>query len=59
MKVCLLNDSFPPAIDAVANAVTGKKKSKNSKGVAEKAIGSATSSALRTLTRSILGSLIK
>ena len=44
---------------AVANAVTGKKKSKNSKGVAEKAIGSATSSALRTLTRSILGSLIK
>ncbi len=44
---------------AVAKAVTGKKKSKNSKGVAEKAIGSATSSALRTLTRSILGSLIK
>ena len=43
---------------AVANAVTGKK-SKSSKGVAEKAIGSATSSALRTLTRSILGSLIK
>ncbi len=44
---------------AVANAVTGKKKSKNSKSVAEKAIGSATSSALRTLTRSILGSLVK
>jgi hypothetical protein len=44
---------------AVANAVTGKKKSKNSKSTAEKAIGSATSSALRTLTRSILGSLIK
>jgi hypothetical protein len=44
---------------AVANAVTGKKKSKNSKSTAEKAIGNATSSALRTLTRSILGSLIK
>ena len=44
---------------AVANAVTGKKKSKNSKSTAEKAIGSATSSALRTLTRSILGSLVK
>ena len=43
---------------AVANAVTGKK-SKSSKSVAEKAIGSATSSALRTLTRSILGSLVK
>ena len=44
---------------AVANSVTGKKKSKNSKSTAEKAIGSATSSALRTLTRSILGSLVK
>ena len=43
---------------AVANAVTGKK-SKSTKSTAEKAIGSATSSALRTLTRSILGSLIK
>ena len=44
---------------AAANAVTGKKKSKNSKSTAEKAIGSATSSALRALTRSILGSLVK
>ena len=44
---------------AVANSVTGKKKSKHSKSTAEKAIGSATSSALRTLTRSILGSLVK
>ena len=43
---------------AVANAVTGKK-SKSTKSTAEKAIGSATSSALRALTRSILGSLIK
>jgi len=43
---------------AVANAVTGKK-SKSRKSTAEKAINSATSSALRTLTRSILGSLIK
>jgi hypothetical protein len=44
---------------AAANAITGKKKSKNSKSTAEKAISSATSSALRTLTRSVLGSLIK
>ena len=44
---------------AAANAITGKKKSKNAKSTAEKAITSATSSALRTLTRSILGSLIK
>ena len=43
---------------AVANAVTGKK-SKSKKSTAEKAINNATSSALRTLTRSILGSLIK
>ncbi|MCR5351223.1 MAG: DUF853 domain-containing protein [Bacteroidales bacterium] len=43
---------------AVANAVTGKK-SKSRKSTAEKALNSATSSALRTLTRSILGSLIK
>ena len=44
---------------AAANAITGKKKSKNSKSTAEKAISSATSSALRTLTRSILGNLLK
>ena len=43
---------------AAANAITGKK-SKSSKSTAEKAISSATSSALRTLTRSILGNLIK
>ena len=43
---------------AVANAVTGKK-SKSKKSTAEKALNNATSSALRTLTRSILGSLIK
>ena len=43
---------------AAANAITGKK-SKSSKSIGEKAITSATSSALRALTRSILGSLIK
>ena len=43
---------------AVANAVTGKK-SKSTKSTGEKVIQNATSSALRTLTRSILGSLVK
>lgn len=43
---------------AVANAISGKK-TKSSKSTAEKAIGSAASTALRTLSRSILGSLIK
>ncbi|MCR4859079.1 MAG: DUF853 domain-containing protein [Bacteroidales bacterium] len=43
---------------AAANAITGKK-SKSKKSTAEKAITNATSSALRALTRSILGSLIK
>ena len=43
---------------AVSNAVSGKK-TKSTKSTAEKAIGSATSTAIRTLTRSILGSLIK
>ncbi|MBQ6243148.1 MAG: DUF853 family protein [Bacteroidales bacterium] len=43
---------------AAANAITGKKP-KGGKSAAEKAISSATSTALRTLTRSILGSLIK
>ena len=43
---------------AAANAITGKKP-KGGKSTAEKAISSATSTALRTLTRSILGSLIK
>lgn len=43
-----------------ANAVTGKKGKKTTgKDVANKAIKNATSSALRTLSRSILGSLIK
>ena len=45
---------------AAANAVTGKKSKSNSgKDIAGKAISNATSSAIRTLTRSILGSLIK
>lgn len=45
---------------AAANAITGKKsKSTSGKSIAGKAITNATSSALRTLTRSILGSLIK
>lgn len=45
---------------AAANAITGKKgKATSGKDIANKAITNATSSALRTLTRSILGSLIK
>ena len=45
---------------ATANAVTGKKsKTTSGKAIAGRAINSATSSALRTLTRSILGNLIK
>ena len=45
---------------AAANALTGKKsKTTSGKAIANKAITNATSSALRTLTRSILGSLIK
>lgn len=45
---------------AAANAITGKKSKKSTgKDIAGKAITNATSSALRTLTRSILGSLIK
>ena len=45
---------------AAANAITGKKsKTTSGKSIANKAITNATSSALRTLTRSILGSLIK
>ena len=45
---------------AAANAITGKKsKTTSGKNIANKAITNATSSALRTLTRSILGSLIK
>ena len=45
---------------AAANAVTGKKsKTTSGKAIANRAITNATSSALRTLTRSILGSLIK
>jgi len=45
---------------AAANAVTGKKsKSTTGKEIAGRAITNATSTALRTLTRSILGSLVK
>lgn len=45
---------------AAANAITGKKgKGTSGKDIANKAITNATSSAIRTLTRSILGSLIK
>ena len=45
---------------AAANAITGKKsKSGSGKDIAGKAITNATSSALRTLTRSIIGNLIK
>lgn len=46
--------------NAAANAMTGRKSSATSgKNIANKAISNATSSAIRTLTRSILGSLIK
>lgn len=45
---------------AAANAITGKKsKTTSGKAIANRAITNATSSALRTLTRSILGSLVK
>ena len=45
---------------AASNAVTGKKGKKTTgKDIAGKAITNATSTALRTLTRSILGNLIK
>ena len=43
---------------AAANAITGKK-TKSTKSTGEKVIQNATSSAIRTLTRSILGSLVK
>lgn len=55
-----LNSVTRSAGTAAANAVTGKKsKSTSGKNIAGKAITNATSSALRTLTRSILGNLIK
>lgn len=45
---------------AAANAVTGKKsKATSGKNIANKAITNATSGAVRALTRSLLGSLIK
>ena len=45
---------------AAGNAVTGKKgKKQTGKDIANKAVTNATSTALRTLTRSILGNLIK
>lgn len=45
---------------AAANAITGKKSSSTSgKNIANKAITNATSTALRTLTRSILGNLMR
>ena len=44
---------------AASNAVTGKGKKTSGKDIAGKAITNATSTALRTLTRSILGNLIK
>ena len=43
---------------AAANAITGKK-TKSTKSTSEKVIQNATSSAIRSLTRSILGSLVK
>lgn len=43
----------------VANSVTGKKSKTTGKDVANKAIKSATSTATRQLTRSILGNLLK
>ena len=43
---------------AVSDAISGKK-TKSTKSTAEKAIGNAASSAIRTLTRSILGNLLK
>lgn len=55
-----LNSVTRSAGTAAANAMTGKKsKSTSARNVAGKAITNATSSALRTLTRSILGNLIK
>lgn len=55
-----LNSVTRSAGTAAANAMTGKKsKSTSGKNIASKAITNATSSALRTLTRSILGNLIK
>lgn len=44
---------------AASNKVTGKKTSTSAKDVAGKTVKSATSAATRTLTRSILGNLIK
>ena len=44
---------------AASNAITGKGKKASGKDIAGKAITNATSTALRTLTRSILGNLIK
>ena len=45
---------------AAANAVTGKKgKTASAKDVAGKAVTNATSSAIKTLTRSLLGNLVK
>ena len=45
---------------ALGNAITGKKsKTTSTKDVAGRAVTNATSSVIRTLTRSILGSLIK
>ena len=45
---------------AASNAITGKKSKKQTgKDIAGKAVSSATSTALRKLTRSILGSLVK
>ena len=44
---------------AAANAITGKKSKTKGKDIAGKAVSNATSTALRTFTRSILGSLIK
>ena len=55
-----LNSVTRSAGTAAANAMTGKKsKSTSGKSIANKALTNATSSALRTLTRSILGNLIK
>lgn len=44
---------------SVSNAVTGKKSKTTAKDVAGKAVTNATSSAFRTLARSILGNLLK
>lgn len=55
-----LSSASRSAGTAVANAVTGKKsKSKSTRSAADKAVSSATSAAIRQLTRGLFGTLLK